>query len=256
MMMSNSFNEALKKINALLASDYTDAQLERVKNDIRGMALYDEITDNECYTLLEMLPNVSEGITITDEELEDYKQKEEEEKEANTPKGFNTDDSVLYKLYHTSEDDYEEESPVEEGGFNSSTELADLYDKFADDEPAEVEETEDVPSPFSSTSYDDDFDDNFDESEEYEESDTEIDNNSFDNSYDYPEEDEEDEEESDDNFCQSNQGFNSSDDDLNFFYDDDDDYDEGEEDSFEEDDDIFPEEYDEDFYEDDEDEEY
>jgi hypothetical protein len=193
--MSQSFNEALKKINALLASNYNDDQLERLKNDIRGMALYGEISDAECYTLLEKLPNLSSGIDITDEDLEKYKAEEEKKKEENTQRGFNTDEDIVYKLYHTAEDDVEVEKDTGPTGFNTSNETKELYDKYTSDEDDYVppEEKEDNSSFFSTECddySDDDEEDEESQEDEYEDSSSSISSEDYDYNYDEDDDDE------------------------------------------------------------------
>ena len=184
MMMSPAFNDALNRINALLSTDYTDEQLARLKDDIRGMALYNEISDTECYTLLEKLPSLSDGIDLTDDEIEKYKQNEEKEKEQNTPHGFDSDNSILYKLYHTAADDETEEKDNSNSGFSSSQEINDLYKNFTSDEDDEIEEknVEDHSSFFTTNSDDYNYDDNDENIDNYEDEENEKEsgqNNSF-----------------------------------------------------------------------------
>ena len=161
MMMSPAFNDALNRIDALLSTDYTDEQLAGLKDDIRGIALYNEVSDTECYTLLEKLPSLSDGKDLTDDEIEKYKQNEEKEKEQNTPHGFDSDNSILYKLYHTADDDETEEKDNSNSGFSSSQEINDLYKNFTSDEDDEIEEknVEDHSSFFTTNSDDYNYDD-------------------------------------------------------------------------------------------------
>lgn len=155
-------------IRFLQKQDWTDKELLRLKDDIRSLALYGDISDFECSQLLERLPNIHAGTIIEDTpiipEQEDderpsqflqfsetpveryYNKDAETVPEKVKPAGFGDfSDKEVQRFYNNSKDESDYECPSIKEGRSG-------FDSFAN------QKTDRYLNPHESDSYTDDYD--------------------------------------------------------------------------------------------------